>query len=181
MTIKSMRYHRLRLYLINNRVLVLYCIVLFGWTFSIILGLIVVGRIQELAGKLEDGQRGNTCILLIQPKDRTKENVTSCVNNNRRKNSSKNSPFQFNDSNSSNKNSKPISSTSSFIQPATSPHIATIQKPSPKPSEPKPSTSQSTPPVVSQPERTIETRINSLGQQECRLQGDIGWVLGDCK
>lgn len=181
----SMKYHRSRLFFIKNQILILYCVVLFGWTFSIILGVLVVGRMQEIGRQLRDGQKGNTCILLIQPENRTKKNVSDCIDNNRTPGNNSDH-FNFNESNPPPRTSHTKQADNSIqvvsippnrpillpIESRTASTPAPTPPPSPEPAKPKP---------VKRVTREVETRVNSLGQVECRLVGDTFWILGNCK
>lgn len=169
----DLKYHRLRLSVIRNRYVIGACMLLFLWAFSFVMGFLVLAKIQSLVEELQEGQKGNTCILLIQPKDRTKQNVTSCIQNNKKK---PDNNFQFKTSESS---SQPYSKKPTNI---TTSSVYTFYKPSQSVQPLASSSSTRTPANIFQPYISpIETRINSLGKLECKHLDDTIWVLGDCR
>lgn len=169
----AMRYHRFRLFFLRNQLTLQWYGLFFLYVFGIALWLLINSNLSNFAKRLEEGQKGQTCILLIQPKDRTRQNVTRCVEDNRQppKKGGSNG-FQFNSPGDS-----PVQS-SEVVLPPPQPHAPSLTtKPVPSPPPNPPPKSQPVKEVV----RRIETRINSMGQSECRLVGDIYWALGTCQ
>lgn len=157
--------HRITLSLIRNRFVLGYAALLFLLTFGFVLGFISLARLNRITQDIEDGQRGNTCILLIQPQKRTKENVTRCIDNNRHR-PSKGKPFHFN-----------VSTT-----PSSSLGSPSVEVPQPMPTITVKSTPDNPPHIAPKkpkpiPEPKFTTRINALGQQECQYIGYTAWEL----
>lgn len=174
----DMKYHRSKLFFIRNRVLILYCIVLFGWTFSIILGIIVANRIQAVLDEVRAGQKGNACILTLNP-PRKKEEVVACIDKNKNdKNSQDN--FKYNDSGSG---SSPQQSSITLPpeKKTTLPPIKVTMAPPGVISQPKPEPQPIIKPVQTVTRKIKETRTTGEGLTECLYEGVTEWVIGDCR
>lgn len=179
----DLKYHNLRLSFIRNRYIIAACMLLFLWAFSFVIGFLVLARIQAVIEEVQEGQKGNTCILLIKPSEITKKKAIDCIQKNRKKPVK---DFHVNTQpNSSDTKPLPPEPTGSFepiapmrgsptltyvvvTKPATEP---TIVPPAPVPS----------PLPTPQSVKTIEHNVDYLGRQICRWSGDINWQLGNCE
>lgn len=143
---------------------------------AFVLGGILLLRLESIAERGEATQKGNLCILLIKPDDRTVSNVTSCVKNNTKDNKDS----QFRDV-----NNDPVNNSSQApINPVLAPtSVATITTPT----EPTPEKPVKTiePPEPEKVCRKFETRINPATKLlEYRYIGTSWWtvsaVLPEC-
>lgn len=156
-----MRFHRLRLSFIRNRILIVWGGVLALWTFSFLLLFILLSDLRQLAQNIESLQKGTTCILLIQPADRTKDNILDCVN----KNNPEDRSFDFKESTQKTK--------SITFKPDNTP--SNMHTPEIKVEE---TSSKEMPRSIT---IRFETRINAMtGRIECRLPGETWWIQEIC-
>lgn len=81
----DIKVHKAKLGMIRNRLLLIYGAFLFLWAFSFVMGFLVLNRLEELSQEIREGQKGNTCILLIKPEDRNKQNLSDCIESNQSK------------------------------------------------------------------------------------------------
>lgn len=165
----DLKWHKTKLLFIRNRFGIVYGIFLFLWTFSFVLGILLLGRINDVVNRIEDNQKAEACILQIARKDRTNKRISGCVDKN---SSHPKQDFKFNSA-SNPPSGTPNSSVIPMSIPAPQPTIQ-VSKPTPRvasvTSKPKPKPATKTP-------RTFITRVNALGQRECRYIGFTAWVL----
>lgn len=168
------------------------CVAVLFLTFigTVAYGYSVTQRLDKIAKRLEDTQKGNICILLIQPDKRTSKNVTDCVQNNRSDPDDKS--FNFNGpngvSNQSTSNSSSDSPTALYkaipapMQPIPQSIIVTTPEPAEPPATPPPAKPDPQPVDPVEIVLQVMRRINPLtGLQECRHTNDTLWQLGeDC-
>lgn len=81
----DVKIHKARLNLIRYRLFIIYGAFLFLWTFSFVMGFLVLNRFNDVINEIREGQKGNTCILLIKPESRTKQNLADCIESNQSK------------------------------------------------------------------------------------------------
>lgn len=174
----DMRWHRAKILVVKNRIMILWAAMFALWVFGFVLGFIILARIQGIVDRIEETQKGNTCILLIQPLDRTVENVTECVDNNRKQSGD---TFQFTtpDSNSDETEAnspQPRVLPSNSSTPQTIRHTETKEVPVETPRPP----ASPLPPV--QPVRRIIERVSPVtGLVECMFEEDTTWLpIGSC-
>lgn len=181
MTLLDMRLHRAKLSLVRNRLVIFWSAALALWVFTFVLGVVIILRFQSVLDRLEDNQKGIACILLIQPLDRTKDNVTSCVVNN--KNGGDNNSFKFNDSEDGDQSNNSKPRNNDLTKPEKRNPIDKINIPTTSEPPKQPIKTRIIKPVkeVVKTVRKLENSVNSLGQPVCRVVGDTLWVLGDCK
>lgn len=146
-------------------VVVLFATVVASMVFSNIL----INQLKDIANRIEETQKGSTCILLIKPEDRTRQNVTDCVDNNRTKDEDKD--FQFKS------DSDPPVSTNSSVKvkvPPTKQPIVVVKPSEPVDSSPLPSVTKPKPVV----ETKLEVRLSPVtGLKEYRVVGDRFWLV----
>lgn len=175
----DMKLHKVKLGLIRNRLLIIYSAFLFLWVFSFVMGFLVLARIENLAQEIREGQKGNTCILLIQPQERTREKAIDCIEKNKETPSEEKFKFDTADDPPSN----------SIISPENinldNKNLISYQAPletndlDDNKSTITPTTDDLSAPYL---HRQVTKRINSLGQLECLYEGATAWVIGgDCK
>lgn len=82
----DLKVHRTKLGMIRNRLLIIYGAFLFLWVFSFVMGFLILNRIEGLQQEIKEAQKGNTCILLIKPEERTKQKIVNCIDNNKNDN-----------------------------------------------------------------------------------------------
>lgn len=165
----DLKWHRAKLVVIRNRFGIMYGTFLFLWTFSFVLGMLLLGRINDVVNRIQDNQKAEACILQLARKDRTSKRIAGCVDKNTSHHSKQD--FKFNSSNSS----PMISSTSIPVSlPVPTPTIKVVKQPTQSVSKVAPKVAAQPKP---QPVRKIITRVNALGQTECQVEGFTGWVL----
>lgn len=152
--------HQIRLFFFKNGMLVLACSIMFFLITILALVAILVHATLKQTEQNEDLSRGISCILLIPPDERTKQNVSDCVEGNTKTKSNfefKSQPEIKPESKSANK--PPVYQTQfNELKVEPSPKI----QPEPK-SEPK----SKAPP--------IEQRTNPDGTMDYRYEGDTLW------
>lgn len=155
----AMRYHRSRLFFLRNQITIQWYGLFFLYVFGIALWLLINSNLSNFAKRLEEGQKGQTCILLIKPENRTKKNVTDCVQKNR----SNNGDFKFNGDDSTDSGASPkATATESSNEPSTP--LAPIQPipTSPAPSEPTPVLTVPTPDILPPVKKVIPVVPDTL-------------------
>lgn len=169
----DMRWHRAKLNVVRNRIMIIWSFVLAAYVFSFVLGFIILGRINKAIIRIEENQKGNNCILLIKPSERTTKNIGECIDTNR----SDNNKFQFNPPKST---PTPASSNSTVAPPpklAPVPKI-TVEKPQPPPAPVVKTNVEEVTQTVCTSLRPIEHRIDPLTQlPEFRCTGDTLWQV----
>lgn len=143
---------------------------------SMVYGYVIAQRLQDIAQRIEDSQKGTACIILILPQNRNSENVTDCIEKNK---TNKDNEFEFKD----NKGEPVNTSTNRTVTIQEAPNkvlpITINEEPLELPLEPS-EDPEPTEPVVDLP-RVIEHSTDELGIPICRVVGDLIWVVGDCE
>lgn len=141
--------------------MVLALVITAVYSFTVTMNIALWLKAIENGRKIEDGQRGNTCILLIRPDIRNEENVKECIdaNSNSRK-------FDFD----------PPSHKFRFnIQPFPKPDITV---PSLRPTEPSIVTLDKPVKIIQKEELMAEKKKEYRevdGVKEFRYDGDTFW------
>lgn len=142
---------------------------------SMVYGYVIAQRLQDIAQRIEDSQKGTACIILILPQNRNTKNVTDCIE----KNKTEHNEFRFND-----EQGNPVTSEEALKPKKAS--ITIKETPAKAPLivvKPPDSTEEPDPPIVNIPDpvRTIERTVDALGRSVCRVQGSYLWQVGTCE
>lgn len=153
--------HELKLRILRNKMSILTWIGFFLLTSVLVLQVILIREIVKQTQKNEEILQGLSCVLLIEPKDRTKQNVGECVEGNAPKRPS----FQFKTEEEIKKERVEPAPTNEiqFNQVVEPPQKASVEK------QPEAKKEQQLPP--------IEKRTNEDGTMWYRYEGDTEWSL----
>lgn len=151
--------HQIRLFFFKNGMLVLACSIMFFLITILALVAILVHATLKQTEQNEDLSRGISCILLIPPDERTKQNVSDCVEGNTKTKSN----FEFKTEPEIKPNSKSMKQSTYKMQ------FNELSKESSSDIKPK---SKSEPESKAPP---IEQRTNPDGTTEYRYEGDTLW------
>lgn len=164
----DMRWHRAKLTVVRNRIMIIWCFVLAAYVFSFVLGFIILGRINQAIIRIEENQKGNNCILLIKPADRTEKNIGECIDKNR----SDDNKFQFNppDASSSRTPTETPPTSQSIAVPVKLPEAPKTITPEPPKPQPTPTIDLSPCPIL----RPILYVIDD-GKKLYKCTGDALW------
>lgn len=175
-----MTVHKLRLFWLRNRLVILFAVVGFILITSLYTQIFLVQKALEQSRQNEDAIRGLSCISLIPQGERTLENVRICIDSNR--SSDDDESFDFNQSPNENDQQPAAQNFTVDVIEVPAPPPSIVVKDVPKPSPPNHPTPPSQPePVVPSVLREVEKRINpATDLLECRIVGTILWKVGDC-
>jgi hypothetical protein len=172
--------HRARLYYLKNR----YTILLTGMAFilltSLFLQILLLQKSLYQSKDNENTLKGISCILLIQPQDRTQEKINKCIDRNSGA-KPEGQGFKFNppdlDSETDKESQKTTPNNVIALPESITPSSPIIirEKPKPQPEE----TLDPVAPII----REIETRLSPItGALQCRIVGTSIWQEGNnCK
>lgn len=151
---------------------------------ALVFGQHMTKRLDAIANRLEDSQRGYVCIFLIKPESRTVDNVTDCIEQNQRGDKSN---FQFNPEGSPQAQTIPIAPTALSV--ASPPPVQNIKveahTPAPKPPktilptepDPRPKPIKT---LIKNPVMQVLHRVNeTTGELECLFEGDTIWQISE--
>lgn len=131
---------------------------------------VILNNQRHVIESLEDTQKANSCVALLEKVHKTKENIAKCVENNKSRGGDN---FDFKDVDDNNVTPDDTSNSITIQEaPAKASPIVIDEKPPKPPEEPKP---------TKDPPRVIERSIDALNQSICRVVGTQTWILGDCE
>lgn len=152
--------HQIKLFFFKNGMLVLACSIMFFLIAILALVAMLVNASLKQSQQNQDTLKGISCILLITPDKRTKQNVSDCVEGNTKTKSN----FQFKSEIETKSKSKPVSEQSAYniqfnqIAPESGPNTQIKSKAK---------SENEAPP--------IEKRTNEDGTTWYRYEGDTLW------
>lgn len=150
------------------------CILVLALTFggALVYAHHMTERLQDITERLEDTQKGNVCIFLIKPENRTEANVKDCIDKNKTTPTKESFNFKKSDSPApapiQYQPVSPLPEIPKVELIAVTPKKTPVAEPEPEPEEPP---EEKPHPII---------RINELTKLlECQFPGDTVWRKGD--